>query len=47
MTEFVGLRAQMYAFKVNEFEFKQAKGVKKNVINKGLEDYKTCLDTRI
>ena len=32
--EFVGLRAKMYSYRMNENEEKKAKGVKKNVIKK-------------
>ena len=48
MTEFVGLRAKMYAYKVEDKEHKKAKGVKKNVIqsNINFDDYKTCLETQ-
>ena len=48
MTEFVGLRAKMYAYKVEDEEHKKAKGVKKNVIqsNINFDDYKTCLETQ-
>ena len=34
ITEFVGLRAKMYSYKLDETEEKKAKGVKKNVIKK-------------
>ena len=48
MTEFVGLRTKMYAFKVGEEVTKRAKGVKKNVIKNGINfnEYKQCLDTQ-
>lgn len=48
MTEFVGLRAKMYAFKVGEEVTKRAKGVKKNLIKNGInfDEYKRCLDTQ-
>ncbi|VDH92231.1 Hypothetical predicted protein [Mytilus galloprovincialis] len=46
MTEFVGLRPKMYAFKVGTRETKRAKGVKKNIVKNEMNfaDYKTCLD---
>ena len=45
ITEFVGLRAKMYSYRVNGDEEKKAKGVKKNVIKKELafDDYYQCL----
>ena len=47
MTEFVALRAKMYAYKKidKEFEEKRCKGTKKCVVAEGLafDDYKTCL----
>ena len=45
ITEFVGLRAKMYSYRVNGDEEKKAKGVKKNVIKKDLafDDYYQCL----
>ena len=46
ITEFVGLRAKLYAFKTLENkEIKKAKGVKKSVINQAIniEDYKRAL----
>ena len=45
ITEFVGLRAKMYSYKVDETEEKKAKGVKKNVIKKDIsfDDYYKCL----
>ena len=45
ITEFVGLRAKMYSYKVDETEEKKAKGVKKNVIKKDIsfDDYHKCL----
>ena len=44
--EFVGLRAKLYSFKMNEGgESKKCKGVKKQVVENSIshEDYKTCL----
>ena len=47
MTEFVALRAKMYAYKKidKEVEEKRHKGTKKCVVSEGLtfDDYKTCL----
>ena len=45
ITEFVGLRAKMYSYKVDKIEEKKAKGVKKNVIKKDISfnDYYKCL----
>ena len=46
--EFVGLRAKLYSFKMDdETENKRCKGVKKQVVKKTIthEDYKTCLTT--
>ena len=46
--EFVGLRAKLYSFKMDdETEHKRCKGVKKQVVKKTItqEDYKTCLTT--
>ena len=46
ITEFVGLRAKLYAFKTDkQTEVKKCKGVNKAVVSKsiGFEDYKTCL----
>ena len=47
MTEFVALRAQLYAYrKIDKgVEEKRCKGTKKCVVSEGLtlEDYKTCL----
>ena len=42
ISEFVGLRAKMYSYKLDEKEEKKAKGVKKNVIKKdmGITCYK-------
>ena len=43
--EFVGLRSNLYSFKVKEEEKKKCKGVKKNVVAKSItqKDYKDCL----
>ena len=43
--EFVGLRPKSYSYKLNEKDYKKAKGVKKNVVKKYIthEDYKDCL----
>ena len=49
MTEFVGLRVKLYAFKVGDDETtKKAKGVTKSVIKRSIafEDYKRCLNTQ-
>ena len=49
MTEFVGLRAKLYAFKMDDGQTtKKAKGVTKSVIKRNIafEDYKRCLDTQ-
>ena len=45
ITEFVGLKAKMSSYKVDETEEKKAKGVKKNVIKKDItfDDYYKCL----
>ena len=46
MTEFVGLRAKMYAYrKIKKVEEKRCKGTKKCVVAEGLtfDDCKTCL----
>ena len=46
--EFVGLRAKLYSYKMDEGEeSKKCKGVKKQVVEKTIthEDYKTCLFT--
>ena len=46
--EFVGLRAKLYSFKMeDETENKRCKGVKKQVVKETIthEDYKTCLTT--
>lgn len=51
MTEFVGLRAKMYSYKVQKFknlsiESKRAKGVKKHIINNKLRfsDFLKCIE---
>ena len=43
--EFVGLRAKLYSYKMNDKEEKKCKGVKKNVIKKKIchKDFKDCL----
>ena len=46
--EFVGLRAKLYSYKMDEGkENKRCKGIKKDVVEKSIthEDYKTCLET--
>ena len=46
--EFVGLRAKLYSFKMeDETENKRCKGVKKQIVKETIthEDYKTCLTT--
>ena len=46
--EFVGLRAKLYSYKMQEGEeSKNCKGVKKSVVKKSIthEDYKKCLFT--
>ena len=46
--EFVGLRAKLYSYKMDEGkENKRCKGIKKDVVEKSIthEDYKTCLQT--
>ena len=48
ISEFVGLRAKLYAYKMHEGkEEKRCKGVKKAVVKRSInfEDYKTCLFT--
>ena len=47
MTEFVALRAKLYAYKtLDKKEEKKCKGIKKCVVKKTLtfDDYKKCLD---
>ena len=50
MEEFIGLRSKLYAYKIfeNEKEAKNAKGVKKNFIQKEIcfEDFSNCLLTK-
>ena len=49
MTDFVGLRAKLYAFKMDDGKVtKKAKGVTKSVIKRSIEfeDYKRCLTTQ-
>ncbi|KAK3726360.1 hypothetical protein QZH41_006067 [Actinostola sp. cb2023] len=45
ITEFVGLRSKLYAYKTEEKEEKKCKGIKKSVVKKDLDfdDYKNCL----
>ncbi|KAK3741168.1 hypothetical protein QZH41_002993 [Actinostola sp. cb2023] len=45
ITEFVGLRSKLYAYKTEDKEEKKCKGIKKAVVKKDLDfdDYKTCL----
>ena len=47
ISEFVGLRSKLYAYKIHEREEKKCKGVKKSVVKNqiSLEDYKNCLFT--
>ena len=48
ITEFVGLRAKLYSYKMEEGkENKKCKGIKKAVVEKSIthENYKTCLTT--
>jgi len=50
MTQFVGLRAKMYALRVDgKKDTKKAKGVKSNVIARSItfNDYTQCLDDTI
>ena len=48
ITEFVGLCAKLYAFKMHDLEEKKCKGIKKDVISKNMnfQDYKNCLEKR-
>ncbi|VDI48620.1 Hypothetical predicted protein [Mytilus galloprovincialis] len=49
MTDFVGLRAKLYAFKMDDGQAtKKAKGVTKSVIKRSIafDDYKRCLETQ-
>ena len=46
ITHFVGLRPKLYSFKIQDTkEVRKCKGIKKNVVKKGLtfEDYTQCL----
>lgn len=45
ITHFVGLRAKLYSYKIEEQVVKKAKGIKKNNVKKeiGFDDYKNCL----
>ena len=45
ITEFVGLRAKLYAYKVEDKEIKKCKGITRAVIKKKItfEDYKKCV----
>ena len=45
ISEFVGLRSKLYAIRIQDYEKKKCKGVKKSVIKKcmTLEHYKDCL----
>jgi len=49
MREFIGLRANLYSYKMSEdsAEHKKCKGVNKNVVKKRIthDDYKNCLYT--
>ena len=50
MSEFVGLRAKLYSYKMDAgAEEKKCKGVKKGVVKKSItfEDYKKCLQTKV
>ncbi|CAG2207648.1 unnamed protein product [Mytilus edulis] len=50
MTEFVGLRAKLYSYKMNDHTTtKRAKGVTKSVIKQNItfDEYKQCLDTQL
>ncbi|KYQ49256.1 hypothetical protein ALC60_11679 [Trachymyrmex zeteki] len=49
MTEFVGLRAKMYALRVDGKDSKKAKGVKSNVVVRTItfDDYTRCLNEEI
>ena len=48
ITEFVGLRAKLYSFKMHDLEQKKCKGIKKAVVSKNIsfQDYKNCLKKR-
>ena len=45
ITHFVGLRPKLYSFKVEDTSVKKCKGIKKNVVKKGIDfqDYVDCL----
>ena len=44
MTEFVALRPKLYSYKkLDGLEDKKCKGIKKCIVKKTFEDYKTCL----
>jgi len=45
ITEFVGLRSKLYAYKIDEKEAKKCKGIKKSVVKNDIsfDDYKKCL----
>ena len=45
ITEFVGLRAKLYAYRMGDHEEKKCKGIKRNVIKKNItfDEYKKCL----
>lgn len=45
ITHFVGLRAKLYNYKLEDVEGKKCKGIKKNAVKKEIsfEDYKQCL----
>ena len=47
MTEFIGLRSKMYAYKTKNGEFKRLKGISRNVVNKHItfDDYFQALFT--
>ena len=49
ISEFLGLRAKRYSYKLDETEEKKAKGVKKNVTKKDISfnDYYNCLIERV
>ena len=48
IVEFVGLRAKLYSYHLNDIEEKKCKEIKKNVVNSYLtfQDYKDCLLTQ-
>ena len=47
ITHFVGLRPKLYSFKVEDSTVKKCKGIKKNVVKKGIDfqDYVDCLNS--